>query len=141
MTTAGGANPAAPGVNQATAADPVNTENGDFTQSATDLSVPGFGPALDFTRTYDAQAARQQTVTGTPGPLGYGWTDNWATSLTPSRPVPGDIYTVSTTGMLRRTSRSTWRRTRAGDVFYVDATANDVVEVARGQPHPVRDRR
>jgi hypothetical protein len=71
-TTVGGGNPAAPGVNQATAADPVNTESGDFTQSATDLSLPGLGPALDFTRTYDAQVASQETVAGTPGPLGYG---------------------------------------------------------------------
>ena len=54
-TTAGGANPADPGVAQATAGDPVNTENGDFTQSDTDLSIPTFGPSLDFTRTYDAR--------------------------------------------------------------------------------------
>ena len=90
----GGWNPAAPGVSQATAADPVNTENGAFTQSATDVSVPTFGPSLGFTRTYDSSLAQQQAVAGTPGPLGYGWTDNWATSLTTSRPVPGDIYTL-----------------------------------------------
>ena len=45
-TTAGGDNPADPGVTQATAGDPVNTENGDFTESDTDLSVPTFGPSL-----------------------------------------------------------------------------------------------
>jgi len=66
-TAGGAANPAAPGVAQATAGDPVNTENGDFTQSNTDVSVPGFGPGLDFTRSYDAQAAQQQTETGSPG--------------------------------------------------------------------------
>ncbi len=92
---AGGAgNPAAPGVAQLTAGDPVNTENGDFTQSATDLSIPTFGPALTFSRTYDALLAQQQTQTGTPGPMGYGWTNNWATALSTSRPVPGDIYTI-----------------------------------------------
>jgi hypothetical protein len=128
-TTVSGGNAAAPGVVQATAADPVNTESGDFTQSATDFSLPGFGPALDFTRTYDAQVARRQTVAGTPGPLGYGWTDDWATSLTLQRPVPGDIYTVSPTGVypfepIDMVSDA------AGDVLYVDATANDVVEVA-----------
>src|SRR5262249_7224567 len=54
-TTAGAAgNPAAPGVSQATAGDPVNTENGDFAQSSTDLSIPTFGPSLNFTRAYDA---------------------------------------------------------------------------------------
>ena len=93
-TTTGGSNPAAPGVTQPTAGDPVNTENGDFTQSDTDLSIPTFGPSLDFTRTYDADLAEAQTEAGTPGPLGYGWTDDWATSLTAGLPVPGDIYTV-----------------------------------------------
>jgi RHS repeat-associated protein len=128
-TTAGGRNAAAPGVVQATAADPVNTESGDFTQSATDFSIPGFGPALDFARTYDAQAARQQTVAGTPGPLGYGWTDDWATSLTLNRPVPGDIYTVSPTGVYPFEPVD-MVSDAAGDVLYVDGTENDVVEVA-----------
>jgi sugar lactone lactonase YvrE len=72
----------------------VNTQNGDFTQSATDLSVPGSGPGLDFTRTYDAKLAGQQTQAGAPGPLGYGWMDNWASSLATGRPVPGYVYSV-----------------------------------------------
>ena len=59
------------------------------------MSIPGFGPALDFTRSYDAQTAQQQTQTGTPGAMGYGWTDNWASTLTPAKPVPGDIYTLA----------------------------------------------
>ena len=33
-------------------------------------------------------------VTGTPGPMGYGWTMNWASSLVKGNPVPGDIYTL-----------------------------------------------
>jgi RHS repeat-associated protein len=97
-TTGGGSNPAAAGASQATAGDPVNTEDGDFTQSATDLSVPTFGPGLDFTRTYDADVAEQQTQAGTPGPLGYGWSDDWASSLTAASAVPGDIYTVAGLG-------------------------------------------
>src|SRR6266851_3426671 len=96
--TTGGANPAAPGVSLAAAGDPVNTENGVFTQSAMDVSVPGFGPALGFTRTYDSNLAGQQTQAGTPGPLGYGWTDNWASSLATGRPVPGDLYTLDGLG-------------------------------------------
>jgi hypothetical protein len=92
--TTGGANAAAPGIDQATAGDPVNTENGDFTQSDTDFSIPTFGPSLDFTRTYDAQLAQQQTRAGTPGPMGYGWTEDWASSLSADAPVPGDIYTM-----------------------------------------------
>ena len=94
-TAGGGANPAAPGVAQASAGDPVNTEDGDFTQADTDLSIPTFGPQLTFTRSYDAELAQQQTQTGTPSALGYGWTDNWASSLATARPVPGDIYTLA----------------------------------------------
>jgi hypothetical protein len=92
--TAGGAgNPAAPGVNQPSSGG-VNTENGDYSTSNTDLSIPTFGPPLDFTRTYDAQVAQQETQTGTPGPLGYGWTDNWASSLSSVSPVVGDVYSL-----------------------------------------------
>jgi RHS repeat-associated protein len=95
-TTAGGSgNPAAAGVSQAIAAGSVNTENGDLTQSGTDLSIPTYGPALSFSRTYDAASAQQQTQTGTPGVMGYGWTDNWASSLTTARPVDGDVYTLA----------------------------------------------
>ena len=95
-----GANLAAPGVSQATAGDPVDTETGDFTQSSTDLTVPTFGPALTFSRTYDAQAARAQTVAGTP--VAPGMPVRWGTDgpttgtrrWSPQRPVPGDIYTL-----------------------------------------------
>jgi RHS repeat-associated protein len=89
----GGGNPAVPGLSQPVA-NGVNTENGDFTQSATDLSIPTFGPSLSFSRSYDSQVAQQQVQTGQPGPMGYGWTDNWASSLTTVSPTPGDIYTV-----------------------------------------------
>jgi RHS repeat-associated protein len=82
------------GLTQATAGDPVDTENGDFTQDDTDLSVPTFGPDLTFERTYDAELAQQQEQTGTPGPLGYGWNDNWATSLSTGSPIPGNIYAL-----------------------------------------------
>ena len=76
----------------------VNTETGDFSQSDTDVSIPGFGPGLDFTRTYDAQSAQAQKATGIPGPLGYGWTDDWASSVTTSTPIPGDIYALDGLG-------------------------------------------
>lgn len=99
MSTAGGGNPVAPGADQDTA-DGVNTENGDFAQSTTDTLIPTFGPSLEFTRTYDAQAAQAQTKTLTPGPMGYGWTDNWATSVSTSNgtPVADDIYAISGLG-------------------------------------------
>jgi RHS repeat-associated protein len=94
--TAGGtSNPAAGGVSQALAAGSVNTENGDLTQSGSDVSVPTFGPGLSFSRTYDSGTARLQVQGQAPGPMGYGWTNNWASSLTPARPVAGDIYTLA----------------------------------------------
>jgi RHS repeat-associated protein len=139
-TTAGGAgNPATPGVSQATAGDPVNTENGDFTQSNTDLSIPTFGPALGFTRTYDALVAQQQTQAGTPGPMGYGWTDNFASSLATGRPVPGDIYTLdglatdngnggpAASAPLDSPQGVLWA---GGNLFIADAGGNRVQEVA-----------
>jgi RHS repeat-associated protein len=95
-TTSGGtSNPAAGGVSQALAAGSVNTENGDLTQSDTDLSIPTFGPALSFSRTYDSGTAQQQTKTGIASTMGTGWTDNWASSLTTVSPVEGDIYTLA----------------------------------------------
>jgi hypothetical protein len=92
LSTAGGSDPAIHAVQAM--ASPVNTENGDFTQSGTDLSVAGFGPSLGFSRSYDSQVAQQQEQTGTPGPMGYGWTDNWASSLSANVPIPGDIYAL-----------------------------------------------
>jgi RHS repeat-associated protein len=140
-TTSGGtSNPAAPGVMQASAGDPVNTENGDFTQDATDASIPTFGPGLGFTRTYDAGVAQQQTEAGTPGPLGYGWTDNWATSLSGFRPTPGDIYAAA--GL--RTDNGDGGASAnsivslpgdeyvdgSGDVYFADTWDNRIQEVA-----------
>jgi RHS repeat-associated protein len=128
-TAGGGLNPAVPGATQATAGDPVNTEDGDFSQSETDVSIPQFGPALDFTRTYDSQLARQQEVAGTPGPMGYGWTDNWTPQEFSGRPFLGDIYTDVTNGSAIGIP---WGVTSdpAGDMFVVGANENYVVETA-----------
>jgi RHS repeat-associated protein len=63
-------------------ADPVNTATGDYYESRTDLTLPGAGPPLEFTRTYDAQAAQAELAAGSAAPpLGYGWTDNFAMNL------------------------------------------------------------
>jgi RHS repeat-associated protein len=144
--TIGGGNPAAPGAIQATAADPVDTENGDFTESGFDASAATFGPSLDFARTYDAQLAQRQTIAGTPvppgapGSMGYGWTDDWDTWLSAGRPVPGDIYTldglrtddgnggsatsapVQAPGALVRAS--------GGNTYIADSAQNRILEVA-----------
>ena len=139
-TTAGGAdNPAAPGPGPAAAGDPVDTENGDFTQSSGDASVPTFGPGLDFTRTYDAQVAEQQTEAGTPGAMGYGWTDNWASSAAASKPAPGDAYTIdglaTGNGMGGPASQAAIGQAadvvdNNGNIYIADQTGNRVEEVA-----------
>jgi RHS repeat-associated protein len=136
--TAGGANPAAPGLITGTAGDPVNTENGDFSESDGDVSIPTMGPALSFTRTYDAMLAQEQTQAGTPGSMGYGWTDNWASSLATGRPTPGDIYTID--GLATNTGNG-GPPTKAAmsypgsvyvsgaDTYIVDTQANRVEEI------------
>jgi RHS repeat-associated protein len=134
----GGANPAAPGVRHAMAGDPVDTESGDFTQSGSDLSVPGFGPALGFTRTYDAALAQQQARAGAPGPMGYGWADNWASSLAAGQATLGDIYTIG--GQATDTGQAGPATSAAvnnpgsvfasgSDVYYADTLGNRVEEV------------
>ena len=62
--------------------EPVNPATGDFYDTKTDLSIPGAGIPLTFNRTYDAQAAQAQAgAAASAGPLGYGWTDNLAMSV------------------------------------------------------------
>ena len=62
---------------QHSSGDPIDTATGDFSESATDLNLPGAGIPLDFTRTYDAQEAQAQAGSSSVPPLGYGWTDNF----------------------------------------------------------------
>jgi RHS repeat-associated protein len=139
-TTSGGtSNPAAGGVSQSLAAGSVNTETGDLTQAVTDVSVPTFGPALSFGRTYDSGTAQQQTKTGTASPIGAGWTDNWASSLTTARPVEGDIYTLD--GLRSNLNVGGYPGSQVmgnpagvvvngGNVYMADSAGNRVLEVA-----------
>ena len=55
-------------------ADPVNSLTGAFTDSATDLSLPGAGVTFVFGRSYSS-------VDTTTGRLGPGWTDSYSASL------------------------------------------------------------
>jgi RHS repeat-associated protein len=60
-----------------TAGDPVNTATGYFGQTWTDLSTPGRGMPLDFTRTYAEATADPNGPNGSlavDGPFGWGWT-------------------------------------------------------------------
>ena len=49
--------------------DPVNLSNGNFMESAIDLTVPARGQGVLFSRWYNSQSERM-------GRLGYGWIDN-----------------------------------------------------------------
>ena len=51
--------------------DPVNAATGSFSESFTDLAVPGRGGGLSVTRTYDSLAAVDTTTP--PGIFGTGW--------------------------------------------------------------------
>ena len=62
-------------------AEPIDPRVGDFYETTTDVTVPGAGIPLQFTRTYDSQVAQEQASADTPGPLGYGWSDNFGMSL------------------------------------------------------------
>ena len=64
----------------------VNPAAGDYYQSDTDVSVPGYGGGLSLTRTYDALSAQAEASASSPspGPFGYGWTDSYSTHLEPA---------------------------------------------------------
>lgn len=51
---------------------PVDCETGEFWHSFTDVTVPGRGMPLQFTRTYSS------ALSSSLGPLGYGWADSYA---------------------------------------------------------------
>ena len=136
---AGGAeNPAAPAVDQPVS-DGVDTENGDFGISSQDVAIPTFGPALDFSRSYDSRAAQRETQAGTPGAMGYGWTDDWASSLSTVSPVVGDVYSLDglatpggnggtpTASPLDYPDASTFN---GGNVYIGDTAGNRVEEIA-----------
>ncbi|MEO9259744.1 MAG: DUF6531 domain-containing protein, partial [Jatrophihabitantaceae bacterium] len=65
------------GCGQRTAGDPVDTATGYFGDTFTDLSTPGRGVPLNFTRTYTEATADPAGPNGSlaaNGPFGYGWT-------------------------------------------------------------------
>ena len=72
--------------------EPIDTAYGNYSETQTDLSIPGRGIPLEFTRTYNAQAA----AAGTTGPLGYGWASNYSMSL--SQPGGSGPVTITQEG-------------------------------------------
>ncbi len=78
--------------------DPVNSATGDYSSESTLLSVPGAGPDLSFSTSYDAQMAQAQLTSGADaGPLGYGRTYNWDMYLTED-PTTNDVTITQGTG-------------------------------------------
>lgn len=75
--TAGGSNPAELNDCFSCVGDPINTSNGEFFESATDVAVPGRGPALTASRTYSSQRASFD------GPLGFGWSSSYSLKIVP----------------------------------------------------------
>jgi|GEM_PF-1014687 len=65
------------GCGERTAGDPVDTATGYFGDTFTDLSTPGRGMPLNFTRSYAssiADPAGPNAAAAVNGPFGYGWT-------------------------------------------------------------------
>ncbi|HEU5270575.1 MAG TPA: DUF6531 domain-containing protein [Jatrophihabitans sp.] len=57
------------------AGDPIDTLTGNFGHTCQDFSIPGRGPGLDLSRTYNSLLADAD------GPFGYGWSSSYGMSL------------------------------------------------------------
>ncbi|MFF7980191.1 RHS repeat-associated core domain-containing protein [Streptomyces sp. NPDC007901] len=76
-----------------TAGDPVDTSTGYFGDTFTDLSTPGRGMPLDFTRTYASALASPDgpnAALAENGPFGWGWTYSYNLSATTDS-TSGDV--------------------------------------------------
>ena len=60
-------------------AEPCDLSTGNFFDTTPDLSIPGRGMGLEFTRTYNSYPSPAAPADG---PLGYGWSFNYGMSLT-----------------------------------------------------------
>ena len=75
--TWGGGNPTELPCIQTCGGDPVNTFSGDYSESTTDIAIPGRGPELAMTRTYSSLAAHAKRSSV----LGRGWEFPYGLSL------------------------------------------------------------
>lgn len=76
-----------------TAGDPVDTSTGTFGDTFTDLSTPGRGIPLDFTRTYASALASPDgpnAALAENGPFGWGWTYSYNLSASTDS-TSGDV--------------------------------------------------
>ena len=70
--------------------DPVNTDSGDYSETSTDAAIPGNGPSLDATRTYNSLGASEE------GAFGYGWSWSYGAHLTTD--PAGDVTVTQASG-------------------------------------------
>jgi RHS repeat-associated protein len=84
----GGGNPSSVDASCRCPNDPVQINSGSLLASSTDLSIPGRGPAMAFSRSYDSARASIS------GPLGFGWAHGYDMHLTVdtgSGPTAGQV--------------------------------------------------
>lgn len=80
-----------PFVNEDEAGDPVSTLTGTFSDSHVDVAIPGRGPSISMTRSYNSNDTR---VTS----LGPGWTHSYNIRLTDPDDGTGDVVLVGPQG-------------------------------------------
>lgn len=102
----GGGNPSEMSCSQQCTGDPVNTATGEYSESGTDLAIPGRGPGLEMSRTYSSPAA----AAGASSALGRGWAFSYGMSLSID-PETGNATVVNDNG-----SRTQFEA-RSGGVF------------------------
>jgi hypothetical protein len=109
--------------------EPVECSSGNFWHTFAGLSIPGRGKALDFTFTYNADAA------GEDGPLGFGWTHSYNLRVTTSGST-ATVHQENGAQVPFTQSGSTWT---APSRF--DATLTSTGSSCTGSARPSRCRR
>ncbi len=87
----GGGNPGAPKKVGVNCGGPVDCATGNQFVTDTDMSVPGRGPGLNLSRTYNSQLA---VKVASPGTFGYGWSSTYTAHLAIKEKGNNDIATV-----------------------------------------------
>ena len=72
---------------------PVNCATGNFWHTFTDVSIPGRGPGIVLTRTYNSYDSASTT-----GPFGHGWSCSYCQNLSFDTGSSGQIVAVTYTG-------------------------------------------
>lgn len=93
----GGGNPSETSCFQQCSGDPMNTATGEYSNSTTDLAIPGRGPGLKMTRTYSSSAARAEVSSA----LGRGWAFSYDMSLSVDSET-GDATVINDNGSRTR---------------------------------------